>query len=355
MTNNEIAEMAIELLHADSEADVVAILTDRGLWDDPKLWRLYGDKEGNWASAGNQGSFGEAALVEKIVNSGDSRLMLECLRRNIDPESDAAPTSLRDAVAMFFEGKRTDSDEAGALANWAHAKRTEEARHITLAATGDRPARGRRSKGMCITIVDQAEGQSPDRLPQTILSLNAKNKQRIRFVQGKFNMGGSGALRFCGHLGLQLVISRRHPDLAQYERSDDPSVDQWGVTIVRREEPSNRSGDPIHSEFTYLAPLGACENPRKGMVLRFDSDELSILPRHDEPYARSAPAGTAIKLYEYKTLTNQSNVLMKDGLLYALERLLPEIALPIRVHECRGYKGDKDRSFETTLSGLGPV
>ncbi|MEL6797790.1 MAG: hypothetical protein AAFO89_13335, partial [Planctomycetota bacterium] len=291
MTNDEIRDIALALLRADSEADVVKILKQRGLWENPDLWRLYGDKEGNWASAGNQGSFGEAALVEKIVNSGDSRLMLECLRKGIDPESDHAPTSLRDAVAMFFEGKRAQADEAGTLANWARAKRTDEARHITLAATGDRPARGRRSKGMCITIVDQAEGQSPARLPHTILSLNAKNKQRIRFVQGKFNMGGSGALRFCGQLGLQLVISRRHPDLAKHERGDDPSVDQWSVTVVRREEPSNRSGDPVHSEFTYLAPLGAHDNARKGTVLQFDADELPVLPHQKSHYGRRAHLG----------------------------------------------------------------
>lgn len=352
MTNDEVKQLALDLLNANSESDVVQILQARGLWDNPDQWRLYGDKEGNWASAGNQGSFGEAALVEKIVNSGDSRLLLECRRRGINPESDDAPTSVRDAVAMFFEGKRSSADEAGTLVNWARTKRTEEARHITLAATGDRPARGRRSKNMCITIVDQAEGQSPDSLPQTILSLNAKNKQRIRFVQGKFNMGGSGALRFCGQLGLQLVISRRHPDLAQSEQSCDESVSQWGVTVVRREEPTNRSGDPIHSEFTYLAPIESDKMPRHGSVLRFSADTLPILPHQDEPYARDAVSGTAIKLYEYKTLANQSNVLMKDGLLYALERLLPEIALPIRVHECRGYQGEKDRSFETTLSGL---
>ncbi len=352
MTNNEIKGMALELLHADSEADVMKILKDHGLWDNPNLWRLYGDKEGNWAAVGNQQAVGEAAIVEKVVNSADSRLMLECMRRGIDPESVDAPTSLRDAVAMFYEGKRAEEDEAGTLINWASAKRTEAARHITLAATGDHPARGRRPKNMCITIVDQAEGQSPDRLPQTILSLNAKNKQRIRFVQGKFNMGGSGALRFCGQLGLQLVISRRHPDLAKYEYGDDPSVEQWCVTVVRREEPSNRSGDPVHSEFTYLAPLCADDTPRKGVVLRFEADELPILPHQNEPYARNASSGTAIKLYEYKTLVKQSNVLMKDGLLYALERLLPEVALPIRIHECRrNYKG-KEGSFETTLSGL---
>src|SRR5205823_10883045 len=184
-----------------------------------------------------------------IVNCCDSRLMTECLKRGIDPESEDAPKNVRDAVAMFFENRRAENDEAGTLRNWSAEKRTQQARFITLAATGGRPTRGQRTAKMCLTVADQGEGQSAARLPRTILSLNAKNKQRIRFVQGKFNMGGSGALRFCGSSGLQLVISLRHPDLAARERADDPTVDDWAFTIVRREEPSSKSGEPIHSEF----------------------------------------------------------------------------------------------------------
>lgn len=353
MGNDSVKQMALDLLRADSEEEAIAILKRAKLWDDPNLWRLYGDKPGNWAAAGNQGSFGEAALVEKITNSVDSRLLLECALRSIDPKGDCAPSNLRDAVAMFFEGgKRVESDEGGTLLDWTQAKRTEESRRITIAATGDTPKRGQRSKRMCLTIVDQAEGQSALRIPQTILSLNAENKQRIRFVQGKFNMGGSGALRFCGNHGLQLVITKRHPTLAERERNDDPSVGKWAVTIVRREEPSKQSGEPIHSEFTYLAPLGADARARNGDVLCFDADSLPLMPTQNEAYSREIQWGTSIKLYEYKTSTGQSNVLMKDGLLYALERLLPEIALPIRIYECRrDYKG-KEGSFETPLSGL---
>ena len=76
------------------------------------------------------------------------------------------------------------------------------------------------------------------------------------------------------------------------------------------------------------------------------------MPLMDEPYARQISWGTVVKLYEYETSVGQSNVLMADGLLYALERLLPEVALPVRLHECRGYSGIKERSFETTIAGL---
>lgn len=352
MTNEQVKQFALALLHADTESEVITILRDAGYWDDRGAWRLYGDKDGNWSQVGNQQSFPEASLVEKNVNSVDTRLMLECLKRGIDPESDDAPTSVRDAVAMFFEDRRATDDEAGTLLNWDSGKRRAESHHITIAATGGRPIQGQKdNKKMCLTICDRGEGQSAARLPNTILSLNAKNKQKVRFVQGKFNMGGSGALRFCGKEGIQLVISRRHPDLANAEREGDATIDNWAVTVVRREEPSNKSGETIHSEFTYLAPLGADESPRKGEILNFSSDTFPLMPIKDEAYKKEIESGTAIKLFEYETKVRQSHVLFKGGLLYALERLMPEVALPLRMHECRGYKG-KEGSYETPLAGL---
>ena len=352
MTDEQIKEFALALLHADSEEKIISILKDAGYWENKDVWRLYGDKEGNWSQAGNQQSFPEASLVEKVINSVDTRLMLECLLRDIDPISDTAPTSIRDAVAMFFEGRKAENDEAGAIINWSKSQRLKESSAITIAATGGRPTRGKRTENMCLTIADLGEGQSAKRLPDTILSLNAKNKQRIRFVQGKFNMGGSGALRFCGENGFQVVISRRHRVLAEKERLSDNTIDKWAVTVVRREEPSTESGAVVHSEFTYLAPVGAEGSPREGGVLSFDSSTMPLMPKHDDAYAREVEHGTAIKLIEYATKVGQSNIIWPDGLLYALERLMPQIALPIKLHECRGYKGKKETSFETPLAGL---
>lgn len=350
-SNERVRKMALDLLHADSESEVVAILSGAGFWDDPTLWRLYGDKEGNFAQAGNQASLPEAALVEKIVNSVDARLMLECLRRNIAPEGREAPKSVREAVAVFFQDAAVDSNEAGTLVNWGKGERNDQARAITVAATGPRPS-GKGRGRFSLTVTDLGEGQSPQRLPRTILSLNEKNKQRVRFVQGKFNQGGSGALRFCGTQGLQLIISRRSPELAAAESVSDPTSDSWAITVVRREEPSRRHGEPVHSEFTYLAPLGAAKSPRRGEVLSFTAPLMPLMPQNDEAYVKEISWGTCLKLYEFETNVGQSHILMKDGLLYALERLVPEIALPVRLHECRGFRGAKDRSFETTLAGL---
>lgn len=47
-------------------------------------------------------------------------------------------------------------------------------------------------------IYDNGEGQHPKDFESTFLSLVKGNKINIQFVQGKYNMGGSGALVFCG-------------------------------------------------------------------------------------------------------------------------------------------------------------
>ena len=88
-----------------------------------------------------------------------------------------------------------------------------------------------------------------------------------------------------------------------------------------------------------------------GSILSFKVLSLPLFPQGNKPDARDAEWGTLIKLYEYQ-IPRSGHILFKDGLLYRLDLLLPEVALPIRLHECRkGYKGHKG-SFATNLSGL---
>src|SRR5947208_16654224 len=111
MTNGQIRDLCTALLQAETEEEVIDFLTNAGFWDQPGLWRHYGDLENNWGQGGNQQSLAEAALAEKIVNSVDARLVNECLVRNIDPKSKEAPRSIPEAVALFFEepGKKQTS------------------------------------------------------------------------------------------------------------------------------------------------------------------------------------------------------------------------------------------------------
>lgn len=344
MTNQELRELCLSLLYADSEEEVVKILSDIGFWDDPKSWRYYGDREDNFSIIGNQQSRPEAALVEKVVNSVDAVLMNECWLKGLAPEDTKAPQSIHEAVALYFNGDANKADTLGHIENWGDTKRNEISRLITIAATGARAAADGPSNP-CFSVTDAGEGQTPQSMPSTILSLDKKNKLRIHFVQGKFNMGGTGVLQFCGRRNLQFIVSRRNPKILTRKNSDSDEL--WGFTLVRRENPPAGQKSSV---YTYLAPLGAEEKPRMGSLLCFKSETLPIFPEGNNPYQREAKWGTTIKLYEYAA-TGFRTMMFRDGLLSRLDILLPEIALPIRLHECRDYKG-KPGSFETTLNGL---
>jgi hypothetical protein len=330
-------------MRADSEQAVIDALTEAGYWNEPTAWRLFGDNENNYSTIGNQQSRAEAALVEKIVNSIDARLVNASLTHDVVPESPHAPQSIREAVARFFE-KRTGNlgPDAGRVKNWPPSQRTDEARLITVAATGFKPEQG----DACITIADAGEGQTPSRFPETFLSLHRTNKMRIPFVQGKFNMGGTGALQFCGRNNLQLIVSRRNPALLQ---SASPSDAHWGFTVVRREAAAPAGPGAVaarSSTYTYMAPSN-------GEVLTFDGDELPIFPEGQDAYGRAAQWGTLIKLYEYEMKGFRTNIVAGgQGLLRRIDLLLPEVALPIRLYECRSYKGHSG-SFETNATGVG--
>ena len=332
-------ELCLSLMRADSETEVIGFLRDAGYWEREDVWRHFGDNENNWATIGNQQSRPEAALVEKLVNSVDARLVQACQEAGISPEGDRAPSTIRKAVARFFDPHgNPESSRAGLISEWSNSYRTEVAREITLAITGAKPSAGY----PCFTISDRGEGQTPRKFPDTLLSLHRSNKLRIPFVQGKFNMGGTGALRFCGSENLQLMVSRRNPRLISGTTASDS---HWGFTIVRRRQEGGRS-----TVYSFLAPVGADQNPRKGNVLNFSADALPTLPSGNSAYARDTVWGTLIKLYEYQ-IKRTSHILLKDGLLGRLDLLLAEAALPIRLYECRNYKGHEG-SFANNLMGF---
>ncbi|MDC0309299.1 hypothetical protein OAL72_00965 [bacterium] len=321
-SKNSTEQFCLQLIHCESEKAVEKLLRSKGYWDDEKAWKNYGDNENNFSIIGNQQSRPEAALVEKIINSVDSVLMANCLKDGIDPECSAAPKTMKDAVAQFL------CIPNGSISNLAPRNRTPVAENIKFIATGGK------AKPNYI-ILDKGEGQTALTLPKTILSLGKSNKLRIPFVQGKFNMGGSGVLQFCGRSGFQLIVTRRDPQIAD---SLDPTSNDWAVTIVRRFDPKNGTKS---SCYKYLAP--------NGEILHFNKNELDIAPgKYPNAYQESINSGTFIKLFEYVIPGLKTNILL--DLYNKLSLLMPEVALPIRLLERRvGYNA---HSYETTLAGL---
>jgi len=173
-------------------------------------------------------------------------------------------------------------------------------------------------------------------MPNTLLSVSKSNKLRIPFVQGKFNMGGTGVLQFCGNQNLQFVLTKRFPGANATDGLTDMSKDYWGFTIVRRENPKNGKRSSV---YTYLAP--------EGKVLRFKADELNLLPHKEEPYKDPMQWGTFIKLYNYNI--PKYSTIINFNLFYRLSILIADAALPIRLIETRDYKG---HTKETTVSGI---
>lgn len=64
MNNPQKKELCLTLMRADSEAEVVRILSEAGFWDNKHVWRLYGDRQNNFSTIGNQQNRPDAALVE---------------------------------------------------------------------------------------------------------------------------------------------------------------------------------------------------------------------------------------------------------------------------------------------------
>lgn len=321
-------ELAIALVKAENEETVIQILKDNNYWDNYNLWRPYGDFSNNIGIIGAQQDSPDTAFVEKIINSIDATLTCECLKRGINPTSPEAPQSMDEALEKFY-GIR------GGLAALDSSKRSELAQYITIAATEDK-----RGGQINLCIADKGEGQTPNRMPDTLLSLNKSNKINIHFVQGKFNMGGAGALAFCGKNHLQLIISRRCPDIPN--STADETFTQWSVTIVRREDPREGCRG---SMYTYLTDAD-------GKILSFDADSLCIIPKAHVTGVKGFEYeqmfyGTFIKLYNYK-LDGYRTAITRD-LYDRLALLLPGMALPVQLRDTREFNA---HSNYANLSGL---
>jgi hypothetical protein len=322
----ENKELALRLAYCESESDVINVLMAADLWNNQKYWHPFGDIENNWSTIGNQQSEAEAALVEKIINSIDATLMKECLKRGIPLDSPQAPKSISDAMEQYFNIK------GGKLQDITPSERTKFAKSIVLAATGDKTH-------PCITIVDQGEGQTPNKMPETILSINKSNKLKVPFVQGKFNMGGTGVLSFCGDRDqLQLIISKRCPDISNY--TNDDVFSHWGFTVIRRERPQN-DDDRLISMVTYLV-----SDDKK--VRTFLSDNgIDVIPSSSGAYG-TMHFGMYCRMYDFNLSPGlRSNI--NSNLYFRLSTLMPSLAYPIYLDECRDYKA---HTMFRTLSGL---
>lgn len=296
-------DLLFKLVKADCEEDVDAIINEHPVLSKDENWKPYGGILSNFGTIRNQQANSIPALVEKPINSIDAILIKECKLRGIDPESPKAPGTLQEAVERFLGIPQGDFSEVPTT------KRREIAKSIQIIAEGSR-------SNPNIIIYDSGEGQHPSDFKSTFVSLHKDNKIKIKFVQGKYNMGGSGVLPFCGNRKYQLILSRKHPKLL------NGKPDLYGFTLVRLHKPTTQEYKQSWYEF--------CVD-ENGEIFSFHSEELDL-----GLFETKLDSGTYIKLFNYD-LPDRSNILL--GLWRALNRHLYCSALPILLYEKRDYKG----------------
>ncbi|MGD1027135.1 hypothetical protein [Candidatus Binatus soli] len=299
------------LLESETEEDVIRILEHRELLkpQNRHRWKYLGNMPNNQSIVLNQQSTAAAAQVEKFTNGADAILLGHCKAMGIDPRGVDAPQTMAKAVEAFL----------GDLSEKTRPEIREFAEdNLLLYATGkkDRPS---------LSLYDAGEGQFAEDFPSTFCSLiygdqTGAYKGAIPFVQGRFNMGGTGVLPFCSEkYELQLILSRRPSNVA---KRDDH---EWAFTLfcffASKQNPS----------WCYL--VGEDEK-----ILTTGSTPLALLPKKGvktseiaKPRERKVSSGTLIKMYDFKA--PKSNIC---GELYKkLGEFLLRPSLPLHIVECR--------------------
>ncbi|SHI43535.1 hypothetical protein SAMN02745146_0869 [Hymenobacter daecheongensis DSM 21074] len=277
-----------------------------------KNWKPLGGSENLYGVIENQQASPIAALVEKLTNSIDATLMRKCYEAGVDPKSAGAPKTMHEAVKSFYGVEATKWD----LPSFRRA----QAENIQIVASG-------KLKQPTLTMYDDGEGQNPDKFENTFLSLLRGNKNEIHFVQGKYNMGGSGAIVFCGKRGYQLVASKRYDGKGKF-----------GFTIIRKHQLLKQEEQSKKNTWYEFLTVD-------GVIPSFDITELD-LGLHN----RKFKTGTVIKLYSYKLPEGSRSVISRE-LGRSLNEFLFDPALPFLTVDTK-ERYPNDRGLERAIYGL---
>jgi len=301
-----------DLYRAKNESEVDCLIEGRISQLHFSKWEPLGQNESNFGVVENQQSNPVAAIVEKLTNSIDAIFMRRCHEEGIDPIGPNAPRSVESAIERFFPSHQ----------NWDLPQvRHQQAESIQI--IGDSHPRDTRNTSLI--IYDDGEGQNPIDFEDTFLSLLRGNKNEIHFVQGKYNMGGSGAIAFCGKNRYQLIASKRYDGSGLF-----------GFTLVRK-HPLSR--EEIHTKrntwYEYLKI--------DGRIPAFPITELD-LGLHNRLFR----TGTILKLYSYNLKGNRH---VRRELGRSLNEFLYAPALPILTVETK-ERYPNDRALTGVISGL---
>lgn len=286
-------ELFNQLYFAKDEEEVQVIAENNPTIFDDSNWKPLGGNLSNYGVVKNQQSSPIAALIEKLTNSIDAILTKKCWQSGLEPSSPDAPKSMEEALSTFFEDHT----------NWDLPKfRKTQAEEIQIIADGKGPRNQKRQYPTSVIMYDNGEGQHPENFEKTFLSLLSGNKNNIHFVQGKYNMGGSGAIVFCGKKRYQLIASKRYDGTGNF-----------GFTLIR-EHPKRLNDQTKETWYEYLLI--------DGKIPSFPIEELD-LGLENRPFK----TGTIIKMYSYQFPKGYSG--FAQDLNQSINEFLFNPALPI--------------------------
>jgi hypothetical protein len=232
--------------------------------------------------------------------------MKHALQKGIDPKGKKAPATMHQAVDKLIKplhgGKLTNLDPNDPwLRQFAQS-------NLVIGVTG---AKTKRTGLPCYTFADNGEGQHPEQFETTFLSLSTGNKKDIPFVQGKYNMGSSGVLGYCGLKWFKLIVSRCYD-----------GTGPWGFTLLRKRP---GGGMPIAEYFVLPG----------GKIPTFEEDAIFPFMKGDGKRYNGVHLGTGtiIKLYDYQIGSRFSGGFR--GSREALNENLVETILPFRILDFR--------------------
>jgi hypothetical protein len=310
-SNIDLRTLFLKLYNAKTEEELDNVISKHQEFFQNKNWVPIGNNESNYGIIENQQASPIAALVEKVTNSIDAILTKKCLEQSIQPDGPDAPLSMSQAIDRFFpDHKQWD------LSSF----RRRQAEEIQILADGT-------PRNTSVIIYDNGEGQHPHDFDNTFLSLIRGNKNKIMFVQGKYNMGGAGSIVFCGKKGYQLIASKKFDGKGQF-----------GFSLVR-EHPFAK-GEAEHKKNTWYEYLKI-----DGKIPAFDlNGELDL-----KLYNRNFKTGTVIKLYSYQFPSGYYG--FAQDLNQSLNEFLFEPVLPLYTVE-RKERYPNNKVLEMDLFGL---
>jgi len=265
LSAQELANEFIKEIH--KEQSVSEVLHE--LESHPDIeWVPLGREPNNYSIVENQQADAMAAFTELVVNSIDAIILRAFFEEYGDGYTGSEYSSL-EAAADDLVDKGDDTIEV--------------------------TANGEKNGPFSLTLYDNGCGQPQDEFEQTFLNVltPGEMKQEFNFLQGKYGMGSTGVLPFCGQKGYKFIASSSY---------DQPQ--EWSWSITRKNRNKNR--------YEYL-------------VIDGQSPQFSGTVGGKEQ-------GTFVKCFNYNTEI-KSSITKRNR--FHLERYVVKSPVPIRLNEER--------------------